>query len=85
MLVELACATTLAPGYNNLLLRLVVPETPKNVVFVVCGGFKINLQEAADFKLMAERDADGAGFWQVGINGDEVTAIEKRKNEGQNR
>lgn len=56
MLVELACSTTLIPGYHKGLFDKLVPSKGEGhagrriVVFVVCGGFKIDLKTAAEYE-----------------------------------
>lgn len=56
MLVELACSTTLIPGYHKELFDELVPPKVDGdagrrvVVFVVCGGFKIDLKTAAEYE-----------------------------------
>ncbi|KJA27370.1 hypothetical protein HYPSUDRAFT_131092 [Hypholoma sublateritium FD-334 SS-4] len=60
-LVELACSTTLVPAYHSDLLNKLVDISPKNdrratLVFVVCGGFKIDMQTVAEYQKLLEQD-----------------------------
>ena len=54
MLVELSCSTTLVPAYHKELLDKLVPPKPSGeervVVFIVCGGFKISVQDIAEYR-----------------------------------
>lgn len=54
LLVELACSTTLVPAYNPDLFDKLVPpkesEDRRVVVFIVCGGFKIDLKTALEYE-----------------------------------
>jgi len=48
-LVELACSTTLIPAYHASLFDNLVPpkkdkDSPRVAVFIVCGGFKIDVK-----------------------------------------
>ena len=71
ILVELACSTTLAPAYSPELFARLVPPSPsgarKNVVFVVCGGFKISLAELEDYRTIVEKKK----YWEVLCNGEQ--------------
>jgi L-serine/L-threonine ammonia-lyase len=53
MLVELACSTTLTPAYKPSLFAHLVPTPPiskeRTAVFIVCGGFKISLDEMEEY------------------------------------
>ena len=65
MLVELACSTTLAPAYHPALFNKILGPTDeeRTVVFIVCGGFKISIAEAAEYRGIA--DADPETTWTV--------------------
>ena len=73
ILVELACAATLSPAYNPTLFRKLVPQTDKRatVVFIVCGGFKISLEELAEYRTILEGDEKSKADWDVACNGEE--------------
>ncbi|PPQ89084.1 hypothetical protein CVT25_006456 [Psilocybe cyanescens] len=70
-LIELACSTTLIPAYHKQLFdKLVPPETGKEgglaVVFIVCGGFKIDLETAAEYERTLQQMPKGPGMsWTV--------------------
>lgn len=68
MLVELACSTTLAPAYKPALFEKLVPVkqgssvgSKRTVVFVVCGGFKISLDDVAEYRKELDQDLQGNG------------------------
>ncbi|CAK5279537.1 unnamed protein product [Mycena citricolor] len=50
-MVELACSTTLVAAYNPELLDRIVPQDGKRrtALFVVCGGFKVSLEDLAGY------------------------------------
>lgn len=60
MLIELACAATLTPGYEpELMARLLEANScPKTVVFIVCGGFKINLKEMGEYRAVVRQELE---------------------------
>lgn len=80
MLTELACATTLTPGYNREFLECILgptfsalsPEERKEkcLVFVVCGGVKISFEEMREFEEIVT--AQGQSYWRVQISGEET-------------
>lgn len=79
MLVELACSATLAPAYKPSLFNHLVPSPlgqEKNVVFVVCGGFKIDLEEMAEYREIVREDKQKGEDWGVVCNG-EKRLVEK--------
>ncbi|KAF8964033.1 tryptophan synthase beta subunit-like PLP-dependent enzyme [Flammula alnicola] len=83
-LVELACSTTLVPAYHPALFdRLVLPNAKREggrrvVVFVVCGGFKMDLQTAAEYQRMADEHPRGRGeSWTVKYDDGELFTFEK--------
>ncbi|KAG8732756.1 hypothetical protein FRC12_019144 [Ceratobasidium sp. 428] len=62
MLVELACAATLAHAYiPGLLGKLVPNDTPRRpvVVFIVCGGSKMSFEDVARYHNMARASLTG--------------------------
>jgi len=72
-LVELACSTTLTPAYKPALFSRLVPSTTKGkiAVFVICGGFKISLEEMAEYHRLVETDLkQGSGHWEVMCDGE---------------
>jgi len=74
MLVELACSATLAPAYHkDLLDNLVAPKEDKSrrtLVFIVCGGFKISLEEMSEYqKIVDVALGNGDPHWNVQCNG----------------
>jgi len=69
-LVELACSTTLVPGYhrslfNELVIRKAQEESEERpvVVFIVCGGFKIDLGMVAEYQSLVAEGSGGS--WTV--------------------
>ncbi|OSD02844.1 tryptophan synthase beta subunit-like PLP-dependent enzyme [Trametes coccinea BRFM310] len=76
-LVELACAATIAPAYKPTIFHKLVPEARSNkrgnVVLVVCGGFKISLDDLEDYKRIVAADIAEAGDWEVAYNGEMLT------------
>lgn len=76
MLVELACAATLTPAYNpSFFAQLVSPTSPtqkkKSVVFIVCGGFKISLDEIEEYRRIVRASLENDGdSWEVMYNGE---------------
>lgn len=70
MLVELACSTALAPAFKPALFDSLVPRKDsgekRTVVFIVCGGFKISLDDVAKFQEMLDEDLrDNRVGWEV--------------------
>jgi len=84
-LVELACSTTLVPGYHRSLFnKLVVRKTQEGseerpvVVFIVCGGFKIDLATVGEYQSLAAEDRIGAGgSWIVKDDDGQKLSFEK--------
>lgn len=74
VLVELACSTTLSMAFKPQLLDTMVPprldRRKRNVVFIVCGGFKIDLKAMAEYEkeIQAEIERNPAGHWNVVYN-----------------
>ncbi|KAG6909450.1 hypothetical protein DXG01_000435 [Tephrocybe rancida] len=80
--VELACSTTLTPAYAPSLFRKLMPPpnspgTKRTVVFVVCGGFKISLAEAAEYGALVAQDKAQGGAWGVLIDDGSTLEVEK--------
>ncbi len=74
-MVELACAVTLTPAYNPTLFRALVPpsDKPATVVFVLCGGFKISLQDLKEYERIVEVELAAGGEWDIALNGQNFT------------
>lgn len=73
MLVELACSTTLTAAYAPALFSRLVPGAPeKTVVFVVCGGFKVSLDDMVEYRQLVEADLESGGvdYWEVLCDGE---------------
>ena len=78
MLTELACSTTLTPGYNREFFSRILgpdfsalsPEERKKkcIVFVVCGGVKVSLEEFQEFATAAQAES----CWRVQIDGEDI-------------
>ncbi|KAJ3935423.1 MAG: tryptophan synthase beta subunit-like PLP-dependent enzyme [Lentinula lateritia] len=81
-LVELACSTTLAAAYKPQLLDAVVPPRSdghkRNIVFIVCGGFKVSLRELAEYEevLKAEIERNVNGHWEVVLNDGQIVDVD---------
>lgn len=81
ILTELACSTTLTPGYNREFLSLILgptfstlsPEERKEkcLVFVVCGGVKISFEEMREFEEIVAA-VQMQSYWRVQIGGEET-------------
>ncbi|KAI0033234.1 tryptophan synthase beta subunit-like PLP-dependent enzyme [Vararia minispora EC-137] len=70
MLVELACATALAPAYAPGLMQTLVPPVPNRsrvIVIIVCGGFKISADDLAVYAEVVGQDMSTA--WTVRLGG----------------
>ncbi|TFK42925.1 tryptophan synthase beta subunit-like PLP-dependent enzyme [Crucibulum laeve] len=83
LLVELACSTTLVPAYHpSLFEKLVKPEGERKriVVFIVCGGFKVSVEEAAEYmRILQEVPSGPEEYWNV--KGDNGELLEVPKDE----
>lgn len=86
MLVELACSTTLVPAYKPALLNKLVPieqdstggTKKRTIVFVVCGGFKISLDDAMEYRREVDRDLQSkGGAWDVFCDDGKAFQVEK--------
>ncbi|TFY71758.1 hypothetical protein EVG20_g1259 [Dentipellis fragilis] len=72
MLVELACAATLAPAYKSSLMSYLVPPVEGReviVAFIVCGGFNVSLQDLQDYSAIVAADKAAGSEWQVLVDG----------------
>ena len=79
VLVELACSATLAPAYapeffSKLLESRKEADKPKPeaVVFIVCGGVKISLDEVYEYQHVAESFKKENAGWTVTVDGGQV-------------
>ena len=75
MLVELACSTTLIPAYNLALFEKLVPAkadgSRRTVVFVVCGGFKIDFHELVEYNSIVKKEVEnGVNTWETHVDGE---------------
>ncbi|KAG6829843.1 hypothetical protein H0H92_003286 [Tricholoma furcatifolium] len=81
LLVELACSTTLAPAYKPALFDKLVPlkssGEKRTVVFIVCGGFKISLEEVQQFGRQVDEDKAKGGTWSVLMNDGSTFEVDK--------
>lgn len=50
------------------------PDKPVNVVLIVCGGFKISLNDVEEYRRIVKADVVAGGTWDVAINGETFTA-----------
>lgn len=81
-LVELACSTTLVPGYHRSLFnKLVVGKAQEEsaerpvAVFIVCGGFKIDLRMAEGYQSLVAEDSGES--WTVKDDDGQKWSFEK--------
>ncbi|KAJ7489931.1 tryptophan synthase beta subunit-like PLP-dependent enzyme [Mycena galericulata] len=61
MLVELACSTTLVAAYKKKLFDYLVPPTAgeeRTGLFVVCGGFKVSLNDMVEYRGLVDACSD---------------------------
>ncbi|KAJ7684946.1 tryptophan synthase beta subunit-like PLP-dependent enzyme, partial [Mycena polygramma] len=60
MLVELSCSTTLVAAYKKELFdRIVGPaETDRSGLFIVCGGFKVSLDDMVQYRALVDACGD---------------------------
>ncbi|KAG5652962.1 hypothetical protein H0H81_002970, partial [Sphagnurus paluster] len=81
LLIELACSTTLTPAYKpSLFNTLVPPKTTgekRTVVFIVCGGFKISLNDAVEYAGLVEEDMAKGGTWTVLLDTSDTLEVDK--------
>jgi len=80
-LVELACSTTLVPAYHPALFNKLVPPNAdigengrRSVVFIVCGGFKIDLEAVAEYQRMLVHPGEN---WTVKYDDGQLFGFEK--------
>lgn len=83
ILVELACAATLAPAFKAPLFNdLVQPHAgqapeDRTVVFIVCGGFKISLAELEVYRKDTAAEVAAGGVWDILSDQGKVITVEK--------
>lgn len=81
-LVELACSTTLIPAYHPALLSKILGTKSGNgtpvVVFVVCGGFKIGLETAAEYRQSVEEARKLGDTWTIEYDDGELLSFNNR-------
>jgi len=81
LLVELACSTTLTAGYKRTLFEKVTPGTAKaSVVFIVCGGFKVSLDDIVQYRSLLNEDMrqnSDEAFWEVVYGDGNIVKIPK--------
>ncbi|KAI8998849.1 tryptophan synthase beta subunit-like PLP-dependent enzyme [Trametes punicea] len=77
ILVELACSATIAPAYKPSIFNRLMAKSRSNerttVVLVVCGGFKISLDDLAEYKHIVAEEIAAGGDWEVACNGETFT------------
>lgn len=75
-LVELGWSATLVPAYYKpeLVTRLVPPDgvEKKILVFIVCGGFKISLQDLVEYSEIVRKDLGAGGKWDAMVDGEKL-------------
>ncbi|EIW85269.1 tryptophan synthase beta subunit-like PLP-dependent enzyme [Coniophora puteana RWD-64-598 SS2] len=72
IMAELSCAATLAPAYNKAVFDFILPDTDgrdQNIVFVVCGGIKVSVDEMVTWNLQMKAAAKKEPEWKVTCNG----------------
>ena len=78
-MVELACAATMVPGYSKELFDKLLPPKPsgepRNVVFIVCGGFKVSVAELIDYTKIVS--AEASSHWEVACNGERWSILKQ--------
>lgn len=79
-MVELACSTTLAPAYSPPFLSQLLENRkgggmgkPKTVVFIICGGVKISLEEMHQYQAAVDSYTKMTFEWRVTCNGKEMS------------
>jgi L-serine/L-threonine ammonia-lyase len=70
ILVELACSTALAAAFKPALFDSLVPSKDssgkRTVVFIVCGGFKISLDDVTTYREVVNKDVRDNGVdWEI--------------------
>lgn len=77
MLVELACSATLAAAYKPELASHLFPATSSDdgkervLVFIICGGFKISVEELAEYGSVIDSIPKGTQ-WELKVDDDVV-------------
>ncbi|KAI0371722.1 tryptophan synthase beta subunit-like PLP-dependent enzyme [Pilatotrama ljubarskyi] len=74
MLLELACSSTVSLAYKRTVFDKLVPRSegkgPANVVLIICGGFKVSLEDLHAYKRIVEANIAAGGEWDVACNGE---------------
>jgi len=75
LLVELSCSTTLVAAYKRELFDHLVPpkDTERPSLFIVCGGFKVSLNDMIEYRVSVDSCADS---FEVHCDG-EVIQVKK--------
>ncbi|KIY51121.1 tryptophan synthase beta subunit-like PLP-dependent enzyme [Fistulina hepatica ATCC 64428] len=80
IMVELACAATLSLAYKPSLVNALVPvvegkdSTHRNIVFIICGGFKVTVDEMIEYRRLLMEDMQRGNTWNVsGPDGRPIT------------
>ncbi|KAJ6547327.1 tryptophan synthase beta subunit-like PLP-dependent enzyme [Mycena capillaripes] len=60
MLVELACSAALVAAYKKELFDHLIPlkETRRSGLFIVCGGFKVSLDDMVQYRALSDASSD---------------------------
>jgi len=80
LLAELACSTTLTPAYKPALFNKLLPAAPggkRTVVFIVCGGFKISLDDVLEYRKLVDEEVAHGGAWKVLLDDGDIFEVEK--------
>ena len=81
LLVELACSTTLTAGYKRTLFEKVTPGIVNaNVVFIVCGGFKVSIDDIVQYRSVVNEDMrrnSGETCWEAVCGDGNIVEIPK--------
>lgn len=83
ILVELSCSTTLVPAYHKELFDKLVPPKASGegrvVVFIVCGGFKISVQDISEYRRDVQEHCRASQEpWQVKYDDGSLFSFPKR-------
>lgn len=74
MIVELACSATLIPAYYPELFNRLIPsradDQPRNVIFIVCGGFVVSLRSMLRYQQAVDAQLQSSAIWDVWCNGE---------------
>ncbi|KAL5490145.1 CHA1 [Sanghuangporus weigelae] len=86
-LAELACSATLSLAYHpdlferiqtaNITKRNQSNENKKTVVFIVCGGVKVSLDEVQEYEALLREESRKSPAWEVFCNGKRLSVIKR--------